>query len=71
LDNDYDPDGDLLEIVGYQIITTGLGGSFSCDAERCFYDSDPGWDGSGFVFNYTIDDGKGGTARGTATVTGF
>lgn len=67
LDNDWDPDGDPLTVVPFE--TTDAVGTAACDAFKCTFKRGSGsWDGSPVSFNYTIDDGHGGTARGTATV---
>jgi hypothetical protein len=69
LDNDWDPDGDPLTIEAFE--TTDAIGTASCDAFKCTFKRALGsWDGSPYSFNYTIDDGRDGTARGTVTVTG-
>ena len=63
LENDIDPDGDILAITG---ITNPIGGEFSTDAlgNPIFT---PTHDFSGLAsFDYTISDGRGG--EGTATV---
>lgn len=66
LDNDYDPDGDALSVVPQASEANG----YECDSSRCWFWGPSGWDGTAFVFSYTIDDGKGGTARAMITVTG-
>ena len=71
LDNDFDQDGDALSIVIYEVLTPAIGGELTCDSKRCWYDAPGDWDGSAFMFSYTIDDGKGATARALVTVTGL
>lgn len=66
LDNDYDPDGDALSVVPQ----TSEANGYECDSKRCWFWGPSGWDGTAFVFSYTIDDGKGGTAQAMITVTG-
>lgn len=66
LDNDSDPEGDPLSVVPQKSDENGL----ECDRQLCWFWGPTGWDGSAFVFSYTIDDGRGGTARGMVTVTG-
>ena len=70
LDNDFDQDGDVLSIVTFEVLTPAIGGDVTCDDKRCWYVGPDDWDGSAFMFSYTIDDGKGATARGLVTVTG-
>jgi hypothetical protein len=69
LDNDYDADGDLLTISGYDPSGSTSSGTLTC-TNVCRFDSDPAWDGSPFVFIYTIEDGRGGIAMATVEVTG-
>ena len=69
LDNDYDPDGDLLTIIDQQVLTPEVGGELVCDAVECRYKSEADWDGAPFRFNYTVSDGRGGTARAEVEVT--
>jgi HD-GYP domain-containing protein (c-di-GMP phosphodiesterase class II) len=67
LDNDWDPDGDPLIIEPFE--TTDANGTAACDAFKCTFKRGSGsWNGGEIGFNYTINDGKGGTARGTFKV---
>ncbi|MBB3748506.1 VCBS repeat-containing protein [Mycolicibacterium sp. BK634] len=66
LTNDTDPDGDVLTAAvntapGHGVLTLNSNGSFTYTPASGFYGTD--------VFSYTVSDGKGGTAAGTATIT--
>ncbi|MFB6286664.1 MAG: cadherin-like domain-containing protein, partial [Candidatus Bipolaricaulia bacterium] len=65
LDNDIDPDGDSLSIVGN---TEPANGSISCTESVCSYTPDDGFVGTD-SFTYTVSDGNGGTDTATATIT--
>jgi HD-GYP domain-containing protein (c-di-GMP phosphodiesterase class II) len=67
LDNDWDPDSDPLTIEPFE--TTDANGTAACDAFKCTFNRGSGsWSGGEIGFNYTINDGRGGTARGTFKV---
>lgn len=66
LTNDTDPDGDPLTVAvdtapGHGSLTLNANGSFTYTPAENFYGTD--------AFSYTVADGKGGTAVGTATIT--
>jgi hypothetical protein len=65
LANDTDPEGDALTISG---ITQGAHGAVTSDGTHLTYTPDTGYTG-GDSFDYTIDDGYGGTAAAGVTVT--
>jgi uncharacterized membrane protein len=66
LANDFDPDGDPVQVVAW---TQGSHGEVIRDSEGTLtYTPDEGFDG-GDSFTYTIDDEHGGQATGTVTVT--
>ena len=67
LGNDSDPDGDSLTVAA---VTTPAHGSARIDlgGELVRYTPDAGFRGSD-SFDYTVDDGRGGTASATVTVT--
>lgn len=67
LDNDSDPDGDLLSISGIPV-TTNSGGTVNISGNTLLYNPAFGFIGTE-NFNYTISDGRGGTATATVTVT--
>jgi hypothetical protein len=68
LDNDSDPDGDILTIVASDV-TSQSGGSVEMNADGSFtYTPASDFTGTDW-FNYTIDDGNGGQATASATVT--
>ena len=67
LANDYDPDGDLLVIVPSDF-TTDLGGSVLCTAEMCTYRGPDPWS-TPDTFTYQIEDGRGGIATASVTIT--
>ncbi len=66
LDNDSDPDGDPLNVVGS---TNPQNGTLELGVDGTFtYIPDEGFSGED-TFNYTIDDGNGGTDVATVTIT--
>ncbi|MCH9695547.1 MAG: cadherin-like domain-containing protein [Gammaproteobacteria bacterium] len=65
LDNDSDPDNDILRISATG--TPSGGGTVSINGTALSYKPASGFSGSD-VFSYTIDDGKGGTANASVTV---
>ena len=65
LDNDYDPDFDDLEIIS---VTNPPHGSAYTDGDYVYYTPDPEYNGAD-AFDYTIDDGNGGTDTATVYVT--
>jgi hypothetical protein len=65
LDNDYDPDFDDLEIIS---VTNPPHGSAYTDGDYIYYTPDPEYNGAD-EFDYTIDDGNGGTDTATVYVT--
>ena len=66
LANDFDPDGDPLEVVG---VTQGVNGEVALnDDGTVTYTPAEGFDGTD-SFTYTVDDDHGGQATGTVTVT--
>ena len=65
LANDSDPDGDPLSLVG---VSEPANGSAVISSEVILYTPAPGFSGSD-SFTYTIDDGFGGQATATVTVT--
>lgn len=65
LANDSDADGDTLTISAFDATSTG-GGTVSC-AATCNYTPATGFTGDD-SFTYTIDDGFGGSATATVTV---
>lgn len=67
LANDSDPDGDPLQITGYDAASAN-GGVVSCSSGGCLYTPPTDFDGSD-SFSYTISDGRGGTDSATVTVT--
>ena len=67
LDNDFDPEGDALSIVGFAQ-TTGLGGSVSQSGNTLVYNPGLGFTGTD-SFSYTISDSFGATDTATVTVT--
>ena len=69
LANDSDPDGDSLVIEGVSAPTSGSA-TATVTAGSVTYTPDPGFAGTD-EFSYTIDDGNGGTAGATVTVTVF
>ena len=66
LDNDFDPEGDVLSIVG-DGFTTANGGSVSISGNALLYNPGFGFTGAD-SFNYTISDGEL-TSSATVTVT--
>lgn len=67
LDNDSDPDGDVLVISQWGLVAETTGILDPIDGGRALqFTPAPGFVGS-ILFDYTVDDGRGGTA--TATVT--
>ncbi len=64
--NDRDPDGDPLLVVDDS--GTSRHGTFTCISDGCTYQATEAFTGID-VFDYTIDDGQGGTATATVTVT--
>jgi hypothetical protein len=67
LDNDSDPDGDSLTVVGF---TQGANGEvkYSVKNNNFRYTPRRGFSGTD-TFTYTISDGRGGTDTATVTVT--
>ena len=65
LDNDYDPDSDDLEITS---VTNPAHGTTYTDGDYIYYTPDPEYNGAD-EFDYTIDDGNGGTDTATVYVT--
>jgi hypothetical protein len=66
LGNDWDVDGDTLSVSS---VDDPPNGSVVFAADGSFtYTPDPGFTGTD-TFNYMVDDGAGGTAQGTVTVT--
>lgn len=65
LANDSDPDDDPLTIDS---VTTPSGGTASIDGDAILYTPDAGFSGDD-SFDYTISDGRDGTATATVTVT--
>jgi Ca2+-binding RTX toxin-like protein len=67
LDNDSDPDGDILTITAYDA-TSQSGRSVSMNADGTFtYSAASGYTGTD-SFSYTIDDGNGGQASALVTI---
>ena len=64
--NDRDPDGDPFVVVDDSGTTPN--GTFECVSDGCTYQATAAFAGTD-VFDYTIDDGQGGTATATVTVT--
>lgn len=68
LDNDSDPDGDALKVASYDV-TTSAGGSVQMNADGTFsYAPLAGFTGTD-TFTYTVDDGNGGQASTSVTLT--
>ncbi|MGK7901815.1 MAG: Ig-like domain-containing protein, partial [Hormoscilla sp.] len=67
LDNDFDPEGNLLSITGFTTSTVS-GGTLSISGNSLVYQSQFGFIGTE-SFNYTISDGQGGTDTATVSVT--
>jgi VCBS repeat-containing protein len=68
LDNDSDSDGDQLTVTAYDA-TSQSGGSIQMNADGTFtYSAAAGFTGAD-SFTYTIDDGNGGQATATASIT--
>src|SRR5690606_41909526 len=70
LENDSDPDGDVLVISAYDAIAESTGTLDPIDGGRALqFTPAPGFIGN-IAFSYTVDDGRNGTdqARGTARV---
>lgn len=65
LANDSDPDGDALQLLS---LTPPLHGTATVSSSLVTYVPSPGYVGSD-RFDYTIDDGHGGTAGATVTIT--
>ncbi|HEX3365601.1 Ig-like domain-containing protein [Phenylobacterium sp.] len=65
LNNDYDPDGDVLSITGTTSPSHGTVSVIGSSLVR--YQPTVGYSGSD-TFNYTISDGRGGTATAAITV---
>ena len=66
LANDNDPDGDTLQVIA---VTQGTDGAVTINPDNTVsYTSGVGFTGTD-SFTYTIDDGNGGTAQATATIT--
>ncbi len=69
LDNDHDPDGDPLTVSGAGLLTTAEGGMAMLLDDGTFeYKPQAGFVGTD-CFTYSIEDGRGGTASATVTVT--
>jgi PKD repeat protein len=64
--NDLDVDGDELTASGSG--TTANGGTFSCGPTGCTYTAAAGFTGVD-SFDYTVDDGNGGSDTGTVSTT--
>lgn len=68
LGNDTDGNGDTLSVVA-QALTTANGGSVTINADGSFsYQGAANFNGSD-TFNYTVEDGNGGTDTGTVSLT--
>jgi len=67
LDNDSDPDLDPLTVVGHDNPSAN-GGTVVVNPDGSFSYSPPSGFSGTDTFDYTIDDGNGGTATGTVTV---
>ena len=65
LTNDYDPDGDSIDITS---VTQPSYGSVAYTADYAFYTPDANYHGSD-SFTYTISDGQGGSDSATVSVT--
>lgn len=67
LDNDSDPDGDVLVISAFDRIADTTGRLDPIDGSRALqFTPAPGFVGS-ISFTYTVDDGRGGTAQASVT----
>lgn len=67
LDNDSDPDGDVLVISQYGLVAETTGILDPIDGGRALqFTPAPGFVGT-IAFDYTVDDGRGGTASATVT----
>ncbi|WP_309619211.1 Ig-like domain-containing protein, partial [Salinibacterium sp.] len=67
LDNDSDPDGDVLVISAFDAIAESTGRLDPIDGNRALqFTPMEGFIGS-ISFNYTVDDGRGGTASASVT----
>ena len=67
LDNDSDPDGDVLVISAFDSIAESTGALDPIDGGRALqFTPVEGFVGS-ITFDYTVDDGRGGTASANAT----
>lgn len=65
LDNDSDPDGDIINVIN---ITQGDNGSVSQSGAILTYTPNADYNGSD-TFSYTVSDGKGGTDSATVNLT--
>ncbi len=68
LDNDTDADGDTLRVSGYDA-TSSAGGSVVVNDDGTFTYTPPAGFSGEDSFNYTVDDGNGGQASATVTLT--
>ncbi|HWH96925.1 MAG TPA: Ig-like domain-containing protein, partial [Pseudolysinimonas sp.] len=67
LDNDSDPDGDVLVITSWDPISEATGRLDPIDGGRALqFTPAPGHTGA-ITFNYTVDDGRGGTASASVS----
>lgn len=67
LDNDSDPDGDPLTVVAVEHTGPGIANITINPDNTIHYQSIHGYSGSD-TFEYTISDGRGGTAKATVTI---
>ncbi len=67
LSNDFDPDGGSVSVVAVTQPPGGAG-SVTSDSSSVTFSPDSGFTGE-VTFGYTIDDGEGGTATSTVTIT--
>ena len=65
LSNDSDPDGDSLNVAG---VTNPSNGTVTNNGGNVIYDPNPDFNGPD-TFNYTVEDGNGGTDTATVTIT--
>ncbi|MBG6056288.1 hypothetical protein IWX81_002720 [Salinibacterium sp. CAN_S4] len=67
LDNDSDPDGDVLVISAFDAIAESTGTLDPIDGGRALQFTPVEGFVGGISFNYTVDDGRGGTASANVT----